>query len=373
MSAATPALTVKDMHKRFGALEVLKGISVTANDGDVISILGSSGSGKSTFLRCINLLETPDAGDVTVAGELIKMRRKSDGTAEPADRRQVDRIRSELGMVFQNFNLWSHLTVLENLMEAPLHVQKRPRAECADEARALLAKVGIADKWNYYPAHLSGGQQQRAAIARALAMRPKVMLFDEPTSALDPELVGEVLRVMRALADEGRTMLVVTHEMGFARDVSTRVMFLHQGLVEAEGEPDALFSGATSERFRQFISEGAGVGRSLTTRRRSGGASAEAGRFPARAGRGALREGGVPPPRALGTGDAAIQALEAAARSWRPSRRGPSPRLRKRDFPEACGTLRFPPLRRRARDGGRVRETIPTPRTRLTGSASSTR
>ena len=209
------------MHKSFGQLEVLKGISLTANDGDVISILGSSGSGKSTFLRCINLLETPDEGVVTVAGETIKMRRRRDGRAEPADRRQVDRIRSELGMVFQSFNLWSHLTVLENLIEAPVHVQKRPRAECIEEARALLAKVGIADKWSHYPAHLSGGQQQRAAIARALAMRPKVMLFDEPTSALDPELVGEVLRVMRALAEEGRTMLVVTHEMSFARDVST--------------------------------------------------------------------------------------------------------------------------------------------------------
>ncbi|HZZ59853.1 MAG TPA: ATP-binding cassette domain-containing protein [Roseiarcus sp.] len=255
MPAETPALEVKDMRKRFGSLEVLKGISLTANDGDVISILGSSGSGKSTFLRCINLLETPDEGVVTVAGEVIRMRRRSDGRAEPADRRQIDRIRSELGMVFQSFNLWSHLTVLENLIEAPVHVQKRPRAECVEEAKALLAKVGIADKWNAYPAHLSGGQQQRAAIARALAMRPKVMLFDEPTSSLDPELVGEVLRVMRALAEEGRTMLVVTHEMGFARDVSTRVMFLHQGRVEAEGEPEALFSGATSERFRQFISK----------------------------------------------------------------------------------------------------------------------
>ena len=209
------------MHKSFGQLEVLKGISLTANDGDVISILGSSGSGKSTFLRCINLLEIPDQGVVTVAGETIKMRRRRDGRAEPADRRQVDRIRSELGMVFQSFNLWSHLTVLENLIEAPVHVQKRPRAECIEEARALLAKVGMSERENYYPAHLSGGQQQRAAIARALAMRPKVMLFDEPTSALDPELVGEVLRVMRALAEEGRTMLVVTHEMGFARDVST--------------------------------------------------------------------------------------------------------------------------------------------------------
>ena len=221
MPAETPALTVDKMHKSFGELEVLKGVSLTANDGDVISILGSSGSGKSTFLRCINLLETPDKGVVTVAGETIKMRQRRDGRAEPADRRQVDRIRSELGMVFQSFNLWSHLTVLENLIEAPVHVQKRPRAECIEEARALLAKVGMSDRENYYPAHLSGGQQQRAAIARALAMRPKVMLFDEPTSALDPELVGEVLRVMRALAEEGRTMLVVTHEMSFARDVST--------------------------------------------------------------------------------------------------------------------------------------------------------
>ena len=255
MPAATPALTVDKMHKSFGQLEVLRGVSLTANDGDVISILGSSGSGKSTFLRCINLLETPDEGVVTVAGETIKMRRRGDGRAEPADRRQVDRIRSELGMVFQSFNLWSHLTVLENLIEAPVHVQRRPRAECIEEARALSAKVGMSERENYYPAHLSGGQQQRAAIARALAMRPKVMLFDEPTSALDPELVGEVLRVMRALAEEGRTMLVVTHEMSFARDVSTRVMFLHQGLVEAEGPPQELFSGSTSDRFRQFISK----------------------------------------------------------------------------------------------------------------------
>ena len=208
MPAETPALTVDKLHKRFGALEVLKGVSVTANDGDVISILGSSGSGKSTFLRCINLLETPDEGVVTVAGEAIKMRRRRDGRAEPADRRQVDRIRSELAMVFQSFNLWSHLTVLENLIEAPVHVQKRPRAECIEEAHALLAKVGMSERSNYYPSHLSGGQQQRAAIARALAMRPKVMLFDEPTSALDPELVGEVLRVMRVArrggADDAR-------------------------------------------------------------------------------------------------------------------------------------------------------------------------
>jgi octopine/nopaline transport system ATP-binding protein len=248
------AIAVVDMRKRFGGLEVLKGVSLTARDGDVISILGASGSGKSTFLRCINLLETPDAGTVTVAGETIAMRKRRDGKAEPGDWRQVDRIRSQLGMVFQSFNLWSHMTVLENLIEAPVHVQKRPRVECIEDAHALLKKVGIGDKADYYPSHLSGGQQQRAAIARALAMRPKVMLFDEPTSALDPELVGEVLRVMRALAEEGRTMLVVTHEMSFARDVSSRVMFLHQGVVEAEGPPAELFGACKSERFRQFIS-----------------------------------------------------------------------------------------------------------------------
>jgi octopine/nopaline transport system ATP-binding protein len=255
MSSTPAALTVRDMRKRFGALEVLQGVSLEAREGDVISILGSSGSGKSTFLRCINLLETPDAGEVTVAGETIKMRPKRGGGAEPADRRQVDRIRSELGMVFQSFNLWSHLTILENLIEAPIHVQKRSRAECIEEAHALLKKVGIADKHAHYPAHLSGGQQQRAAIARALAMRPKVMLFDEPTSALDPELVGEVLRVMRSLAEEGRTMLVVTHEMAFARDVSNRVVFLHKGLVEAEGPPQELFGNPKSDRFRQFIAK----------------------------------------------------------------------------------------------------------------------
>jgi octopine/nopaline transport system ATP-binding protein len=242
------------MHKSFGQLEVLKGISLDAHEGDVISILGSSGSGKSTLLRCINLLEIPDSGMVTVAGETIAMRKRRDGKQEPADRKQVDRIRSELGMVFQNFNLWSHMTILQNVIEGPIHVLKRPRVEAVAEAEALLEKVGIADKRDQYPSHLSGGQQQRAAIARALAMRPKVMLFDEPTSALDPELVGEVLRVLRALAEEGRTMLVVTHEMAFARNVSNRVMFLHQGLVEAEGSPEQLFGEMKSERFRQFVS-----------------------------------------------------------------------------------------------------------------------
>ena len=251
---AQPALTVSNIRKAYAGIEVLKGISLDAHEGDVISILGASGSGKSTFLRCINLLETPDAGVVTVAGETIEMRPRRGGGQEPANMRQVDRIRTELGMVFQNFNLWSHMTILQNLIEGPVHVLHRPQAECVAEAEALLEKVGIADKADYYPSHLSGGQQQRAAIARALAMHPKVMLFDEPTSALDPELVGEVLRVLRALAEEGRTMLVVTHEMGFARTVSNRVVFLHQGLVEADGTPDQVFGELKSDRFRQFVS-----------------------------------------------------------------------------------------------------------------------
>jgi ABC-type histidine transport system ATPase subunit len=253
MADPTPALVVEDMHKRFGDLEVLKGVSLDAHEGDVIAILGSSGSGKSTMLRCINLLETPDSGRVYVAGELIKMKPTRGGHAAPEDHKQVDRIRSELGMVFQSFNLWSHMTVLQNIIEAPVHVLKLPKAEAVSRAEALLAKVGIADKRNYYPSHLSGGQQQRAAIARALAMQPKVMLFDEPTSALDPELVGEVLRVMRQLAEEGTTMLVVTHEMGFAREVSSKVIFLHKGLVEEQGPPQEVFGNPRSDRFRQFL------------------------------------------------------------------------------------------------------------------------
>lgn len=251
--SAPVALKVEGLRKNFGQVEVLKGISLEAREGEVISILGSSGSGKSTLLRCINLLEIPTAGKVTISGETIKMAQNSKGKNYPADKKQISRIRSELGMVFQNFNLWSHKTILENVIEAPIYVQRRNRAEVIEEAEALLAKVGIADKCHYYPAHLSGGQQQRAAIARALAMKPKVMLFDEPTSALDPELVGEVLRVMRSLAEEGRTMLVVTHEMGFARDVSNRVIFVHQGQVEEDGAPADVFSNSRSERFRKFI------------------------------------------------------------------------------------------------------------------------
>ena len=248
------AVSARNLRKRFGALEVLKGISLDAHEGDVISILGASGSGKSTLLRCINMLEIPDEGDVVVAGETIALRNARRGGREPVDRRQVDRMRMQIAMVFQGFNLWSHMTVIENVMEAPVHVQKRPRAEALREAEALLDKVGIADKRNAYPAHLSGGQQQRAAIARALAMHPRVMLFDEPTSALDPELVGEVLRVMRTLAAEGRTMLVVTHEMEFARDVSNRVIFLNQGVIDEEGRPQDFFAAPKSERLRQFLS-----------------------------------------------------------------------------------------------------------------------
>ena len=232
---------------------MLKGISLAANDGDVIAMIGSSGSGKSTLLRCINLLETPDSGDVLVSGELIRMRPTRDGHAVPQDHRQVDRIRSRLGMVFQSFNLWAHMTVLQNVIEAPVHVLRLPRADAIARAEALLEKVGIADKRNHYPSHLSGGQQQRAAIARALAMEPQVMLFDEPTSALDPELVGEVLRVMRQLAEEGRTMLVVTHEMSFARDVASEVIFLHAGRIEEQGPPARVFNDPRSERCRQFL------------------------------------------------------------------------------------------------------------------------
>ena len=254
------AVSLKDIHKRYGRLEVLHGVSLDAREGEVISILGVSGSGKTTLLRCINLLEIPDAGSVTVDGETVDLHQPPAGTPRAADRRQVERLRAKVGMVFQSFNLWSHLTVLENLIEAPVHVQKRPRAECLEEAEALLRRVGIEDKRHHYPAHLSGGQQQRAAIARALAMRPRIMLFDEPTSALDPELVGEVLKVMRDLAQEGRTMLVVTHEMAFARDVSSRVVFLHRGVIEEDGAPGEVFAHSRSERFRQFIAgEGCGT------------------------------------------------------------------------------------------------------------------
>lgn len=247
------ALSVEDLHKSFGNVEVLKGIYLTATKGDVISVLGSSGSGKSTLLRCINFLEMPNRGKIIIGGEEILLKKNRKGVNQPKDIRQVERIRSKLSMVFQQFNLWSHMTILENVIEAPIHVLKVPRAKAIEKAEYYLDKVGIKEKLDAYPAQLSGGQQQRAAIARALAMEPEVMLFDEPTSALDPELVGEVLQVIQTLAREGRTMIVVTHEMGFARNVSSRVIFLHNGIIEEDGEPSIVFKTPKSQRFREFI------------------------------------------------------------------------------------------------------------------------
>ena len=252
--SAPAALKIKDLHKSFGSHEVIKGISLEAQKGEVIAILGASGSGKSTFLRCINLLETPNSGEVWLRGEQMRMTKNRRGEIVPADLRQVEGMRARLAMVFQGFNLWSHMTVMDNIMEGPLYVQGISKTEARGKAEALLAKVGLSDRADYYPAHLSGGQQQRVAIARALAMDPDVMLFDEPTSAQDPELVGEVLGVMRDLAEEGRTMLVVTHEMGFARDVSTRTVFLHQGEVCEAGPPAELFSNPQTPEFQAFLS-----------------------------------------------------------------------------------------------------------------------
>ncbi|MDZ4096660.1 MAG: ATP-binding cassette domain-containing protein [Paracoccaceae bacterium] len=243
------AIRIEALHKSFGSLEVLKGVSLTAHEGDVVAIIGGSGSGKSTMLRCINFLETPTSGRIVIGGEEVGLR--ADGT--PASRRQIEKLRQHLGMVFQQFNLWTHKTILENLIEVPVHVLGIPKAEAVARAEALLARVGLAEKANVYPAFLSGGQQQRAAIARALAIEPRAMLFDEPTSALDPELVGEVLGVIRDLAAEGRTMILVTHEMKFAREVASHVIYLHNGLIEEEGPPEALFGAPKSERLKQFL------------------------------------------------------------------------------------------------------------------------
>src|SRR5680860_723053 len=246
-------LICRDIHKTFAELEVLKGISLETRKGVVVSLIGSSGSGKSTFLRCINLLETPTSGEIVVHGDPIRFAQNRKGERIPADNHQVELIRAKLSMVFQGFNLWSHMTVLENIIEAPIHVLKVPKKEAIERAENYLHKVGIYERKDYYPAQMSGGQQQRAAIARALAMEPDVMLFDEPTSALDPELVGEVLRVMQSLAEEGRTMIVVTHEMAFAKDVSTKVLFLHQGVIEEQGSPTKVFDNPESERMQQFL------------------------------------------------------------------------------------------------------------------------
>ncbi|AQQ35571.1 MULTISPECIES: ABC transporter ATP-binding protein [Burkholderia cepacia complex] len=248
-------LTVDNLHKKFGDNEVLKGVSMKAKAGDVISIIGSSGSGKSTFLRCINFLEQPCSGQITIGSEPIQTTRDRNGALRVADQKQLQRMRTKLSMVFQHFNLWAHMTVLENVIEAPMAVLGVGKDEAIDRARKYLEKVGLAPRVEgMYPSHLSGGQQQRVAIARALAMEPEVMLFDEPTSALDPELVGEVLKVMQKLAEEGRTMVVVTHEMGFARNVSNHVIFLHQGKIEEEGDPQQILVNPKSERLGQFLS-----------------------------------------------------------------------------------------------------------------------
>ena len=246
-------LEIQDLHKSYGAHQVLKGVSLQAQAGDVISIIGSSGSGKSTFLRCINLLEQPNAGNIVLNGEPLKLVANKLGGLKAAEPRQLQRMRSRLSMVFQHFNLWSHMSALENVMEAPVHVLGLGKKEAREKAEHYLNKVGVAHRKDAWPAHMSGGEQQRVAIARALAMEPEVMLFDEPTSALDPELVGEVLKVMQDLAQEGRTMVVVTHEMGFAREVSNQLVFLHKGRVEERGDPREVLVNPQSERLQQFL------------------------------------------------------------------------------------------------------------------------
>ena len=250
----TPVVRLEGVHKRFGTLEVLRGVDLTVRAGTVTVVLGASGSGKSTLLRTINHLEKVDAGVVEVNGELIGYRRAGRHLRELHER-EVLRQRSGIGFVFQHFNLFPHLTVLENVVEAPLSAQRRKRAEVVPEARALLARVGLADKEGEYPRRLSGGQQQRVAIARALAMQPKLMLFDEPTSALDPELVGEVLDVIRDLAAGGTTMVVVTHEIGFAREVADRVLFMHRGVVAEEGTAAQVLDAPRHERTRAFLAK----------------------------------------------------------------------------------------------------------------------
>jgi arginine/ornithine transport system ATP-binding protein len=248
------ALDVQGIVKRFGDHTVLKGVSLQARKGDVTAIIGSSGSGKSTFLRCMNLLEQPHEGSISLNGEALQLTRDRDGTLKAADQHQLSRIRAQLAMVFQHFNLWAHMTVIENIIEAPMRVLGVPKAEAIERAERYLQRVGVMHRRDYYPSHLSGGEQQRVAIARALAMEPQAILFDEPTSALDPELVGEVLKVMRDLASEGRTMVVVTHEMGFAREVANHVVFLHKGEIAEQGDPKQVLVKPQSERLQQFLS-----------------------------------------------------------------------------------------------------------------------
>ena len=254
MAEINKVLDVAGVSKRFGDVEVLSDVSFQVDKGETICVLGPSGSGKSTLLRCINWLERPDAGQIYLNGERIGINNAGIVMGD----RDLSKIRTRIGMVFQHFALWPHLTVLQNLMEAPVQVQRRPKAEVRDEALALLAKVGLSEKRDAFPARLSGGQKQRVGIARALAMRPDLLLFDEPTSALDSELVGEVLVVMRDLAREGMTMVIVTHEMGFARDAATRVLFLDRGRVVETGSPDRFFSNSETERARQFLQRYAG-------------------------------------------------------------------------------------------------------------------
>ena len=247
------ALQLDDIHKSYGSLEVLKGVSLTAYDGDVISILGSSGSGKSTLLRCINLLENPSQGKIHLGNEELILKTSKSGDLQAANSKQLDAFRAKVGFVFQNFNLWPHKTILQNIIEGPTQVLKVPKEQAINQAKTLLDKVGLLDKQDAYPGNLSGGQRQRVAIARALAMQPQVLLFDEPTSALDPELVNEVLVVMRELAEEGRTMLIVTHEMRFAREVSSQVVFLHKGRIEEMGTPQEVFDNPKSVRVQEFM------------------------------------------------------------------------------------------------------------------------
>jgi polar amino acid transport system ATP-binding protein len=250
MGAERPVLEVRGVSKSFGKLSVLTDINLEVERGETVCIVGPSGSGKSTLLRCINWLERPDAGHVYLNGQRLGVR---PGGRIPMSDAELAQIRTRIGMVFQHFALWPHLTVLQNVMEAPLHVQKRPRDEVRQVAEALLAKVGLVEKRDVFPARLSGGQKQRVGIARALAMRPDLLLFDEPTSALDPELVGEVLVVMRDLARDGMTMVVVTHEMGFARDAATKVVFIDHGHVVETGTPEQFFAAPSTDRARQFL------------------------------------------------------------------------------------------------------------------------
>lgn len=251
--SAACAVQVRNIHKAFGDVDVLKGISFSAHQGDVLSIIGASGSGKSTLLRCINHLVIPDQGEVQIGKDVLRTRAKRNGQMVSSDPKLLEQVRARLGMVFQNFNLWSHRSVLHNVIEGPVHVKKIAKAQATEYALHLLDKVGLAHKADAYPSELSGGQQQRVAIARALAMDPDVMLFDEPTSALDPEMVGEVLRVIRQLAEEGRTMILVTHEMQFAREVSNHAIFMHNGICEETGAPADLFGNPQSARLQQFL------------------------------------------------------------------------------------------------------------------------